>query len=73
MQDEDPKCPKCDGVMAKGHTKQVKEAGWHFWAPGEEKASWWALGVEQHASEGERRPITVYRCKKCGYLESYAN
>jgi hypothetical protein len=38
------------------------------WTGGEPRNSFW-LGLRV---KGDRMPVVTYRCKKCGYLESYA-
>jgi hypothetical protein len=39
------------------------------WAAGEPKVNWW-LGLR--LGRNEQLEIATYRCRRCGYLESYA-
>lgn len=64
-------CPKCQGAMSEGFivdhghgTRTV--SGWVEGAP--EKSIW--VGVKL----GGRKPIEIasWRCRSCGFLESYA-
>jgi hypothetical protein len=64
-------CPRCDGSLEPGFvidvgygTKTVPK-----WVAGEpEKSIWTGLKL----GGKEQLPITTYRCRRCGYLESYA-
>ena len=65
------KCPKCGGVMQEGF---VLDAGYGVnfvsrWMPGRPQNSW-LTGIKVPAKD--QRPISAYRCDRCGYLESYA-
>ena len=40
------------------------------WVGGEPVTSWWRAGL--NLSGKEQLPVTTYRCRRCGYLESYA-
>ena len=64
-------CPRCSGSMEPGYildeaygTRTVAK-----WVPGEPERSIWTglklRGKTQH-------DVATYRCKPCGYLESYA-
>lgn len=63
-------CPKCNGVMQQGflvdnspHARYVSH-----WAPGVPQRSFWNVTKLPDGS----LPIGAFRCKSCGYLESYA-
>lgn len=66
------RCPKCDGRMAEGFVLDhgdygaVNVATWQAGAP--QKSFW--VNVKQVKSE--QRPVSTFRCDRCGYLESYA-
>ena len=64
-----PTCPKCGGEMIEGfvvdHTYGGKLQA--DWAEGKPQKSFW-IGV----SVAAEHPIATFRCKGCGYLESYA-
>jgi hypothetical protein len=68
---QDPTCPKCASAMDDGFTLDNTYGG-HLqaeWVEGEPKRSFWTgLTVAKET----RHPITTYRCRSCGYLESYA-
>lgn len=40
------------------------------WAAGEPVRSFWSSGLNLRGKE--QLPVTTYRCRRCGYLESYA-
>jgi hypothetical protein len=40
------------------------------WAEGEAESSFWASGLKLRGKQ--QLPVTTYRCRGCGYLESYA-
>ena len=67
-------CPKCDGDMEKGwildsgHSSAFQSC----WVEGEPEPSLFAFMTGGKTVRGRlRRPIQSYRCKECGYLESY--
>ncbi len=68
-------CPKCEGEMKVGHIWDTIRPGWYFpafWIPG-----WGRIRKKDQLfprllHEDEGKPITAYRCEKCGYLELYA-
>lgn len=63
------KCPKCGGEMETGVTLDAYDVGMYNqskWSEGMTKT----LGIFV-GHKGEKQ-ITTYRCKICGYLESYA-
>ncbi|MBV8685792.1 MAG: hypothetical protein JOZ90_08970 [Alphaproteobacteria bacterium] len=64
-------CPKCGGAMAEGFTLDkiqggVAAASWVEGTP--EKSFWTGLKLKGRA----RLDIATWRCRRCGYLESYA-
>jgi Domain of unknown function (DUF6487) len=64
-------CPKCGGGMEEGFLpdrthRGVTPASWVAGAP--EKSFWSGLRLKGRA----QIPLTTWRCRKCGYLESYA-
>lgn len=65
-------CPKCAGAMVDGYTVDQGDYGSTSvpsWREGEPKKSIW-VGLKL----GGTTPIeiTTWRCRRCGYLESYA-
>jgi hypothetical protein len=40
------------------------------WAAGEAESSFWSSGLKLRGKE--QLPVTTYRCRQCGFLESYA-
>jgi hypothetical protein len=65
-------CPRCRGqmdtgfVMDKGHYSMPER---QVWVEGEpEKSIWTGFKTKNRANYVMR----TYRCRKCGYLESYA-
>jgi len=60
------KCPKCNGVMEEGVQVDYAQNGpnWSKWATD-------IKGQIFKKTEGEKY-IKTYRCKDCGFLESYA-
>ena len=58
------KCPKCEGEMEKGKISPFQ--GFNFRSDQESK------GIVGFMAGPLVTNIEVYRCKKCGYLESYA-
>ncbi len=64
-------CPRCQSPMETGFLLGRTHGGVApaEWAAGEPKRSFWA-GLKL---AGVRRvPLTVWRCTRCGLLESYA-
>jgi len=68
----DKSCPKCSNVMQSGfildHTAHSTNVVAQ-WQPGEPQRSFW-VGVQ--TKDSPQYEIRAYRCKACGYLESYA-
>jgi uncharacterized Zn finger protein len=64
-------CPRCSGSMEVGFvvdegygTRTVEK-----WVAGEpERSMWTGLKLRGKA----KQDVVTYRCKRCGYLESYA-
>jgi len=68
-------CPKCDSAMDRGFTPDVThgavmQSGWVAGEPHELRFLGMNAGLK--VSLKDAIPITVYRCGKCGFLESYA-
>ena len=70
---KDPKCPKCAGAMEPG---MVVDRGFYNIAM---QPQWQKGGVEfslktgLKTSSGPTHRVDSWRCKACGFLESYAN
>jgi len=64
-------CPKCAGAMSGGYVVDQGHGTMSVtsWREGEPKKSIW-VGLKL----GGTKPIeiTTWRCRRCGYLESYA-
>ena len=68
---ESRRCPKCNGEMIEGFIVdqgygQTRVASWTEGEP--QKSIWVGLKL----SGKEQIEIETWRCKRCGYLESYA-
>ena len=64
-------CPKCGGQMEVGYTLEMTKASNlpTLWIEGEPEPAYWSLTK----IKGKRkRQIASYRCRACGFLESYA-
>jgi len=64
-------CPRCGGGMEAGYTIAVtnKNKAVPNWAPGEPvKSIWTGFKVKK----ADLLEVSTYRCRRCGYLESYA-
>ena len=64
-------CPRCSGQMEPGYivdegygTRTVAK-----WVAGEPERSMWT-GLKMRGKE--KLDVASYRCRRCGYLESYA-
>ena len=64
-------CPRCSGTMEPGYvidegygTRSVAN-----WVAGEPERSIWT-GLKLRGKS--KVAVTTYRCRRCGYLESYA-
>ena len=68
-----PICPKCAHEMELGFVLDKGYGGDYVlppeWAEGAPVKSIWT-GVKM--KDKQRLPIATYRCRSCGYLESYA-
>lgn len=66
-----PSCPKCQGEMEQGFVLDNTYGGRivSHWSAGPPKKSFWT-GTK--LSEAKQIPIGTFRCKDCGYLESFA-
>jgi hypothetical protein len=65
-------CSRCQGAMSAGFVLDKIDdarARQSDWQEGNSKRNFWT-GVKLHADL--QRPITTFRCERCGYLESYA-
>ena len=66
-----PTCMKCNGEMEEGFVLDNTHGGrlQSEWIEGPPERSVW-VGVKLKGKEHLR--ITTFRCRRCGYLESYA-
>lgn len=63
----EPTCPKCNGAMEAGIIRD------YFASNGFDTSVWCSSRKKAHFfSKNKTIKITVFRCTKCGYLESYA-
>lgn len=67
----DSRCPKCEGAMEEGFLRDA--------AHGANLQSTWVAGAPVHSFwTGVRLrglvqlPVVTFRCRECGFLESYA-
>jgi hypothetical protein len=65
-------CPKCAGAMSNGFIVDKTHGGAAVstWVEGEPKKSFWT-GLDLRGATPI--PITTWRCRRCGFLESYAS
>ncbi|HEY0414618.1 MAG TPA: hypothetical protein VGD66_15905 [Allosphingosinicella sp.] len=64
-------CPKCAGAMAEGFVLDKTPGGFAAasWVEGAPvKSLWTGLKLKGRTPV----PIATWRCRRCGYLESYA-
>jgi hypothetical protein len=64
-------CPRCDGSMDRGYVldEGYGKRGPAKWIEGPpEFGMWTGLKIRGH----RRIEVATYRCRTCGYLESYA-
>jgi len=61
-------CPKCNGMMSPGSLKERTLYGPspYQWVPSDDAP------FPLKGAVSNRHDISMYRCEKCGYLESYA-
>ncbi len=64
-------CPKCEGEMEQGFVLDNTNGGRlvSHWSSGQPKESFWT-GTK--LSQEKQIPIGTFRCKGCGFLESFA-
>jgi DNA-directed RNA polymerase subunit RPC12/RpoP len=71
--DKSIECPRCSGGMEPGFI--VDESyGQKFvskWVAGAPQKTWW-MGRGLRLGRSEQIEVATYRCRRCGYLESYA-
>ena len=77
MSDPDVRCPKCREEMERGYTIDISQAVTFTgqFVKGVPKRSWvdfFQQLVIKTPNFNERIPIATFRCKSCGFLESYA-
>ena len=71
-------CPKCSDEMESGYLVDRSHGLSYLgqWARGIPKRFWWLLGSVPNTIKAPKNsdllPIRIYRCKSCGFLESYA-
>ena len=69
--DKSLECPRCSGsmeagfVVDEGYGKKVVAK----WVAGEPQKSFW-MGLKLRGRD--QIEVATYRCRRCGYLESYA-
>lgn len=70
MSQSTKRCPKCSGKMVRGFLIDNTGQGQYVqhWAEGQAQKSFW----KGTTFSGEAMPVGAFRCKSCGYLESYA-
>jgi len=64
-------CPKCAGTMERGFVLEQGHGTFAVtdWVAGEPVKSFWT-GLRIRGRT--RLPMATWRCRRCGYLESYA-
>ena len=64
-------CPKCGGAMVEGYVVDHTHGGFAVaaWREGKPKKSVW-VGLKLGGSTAIE--ITTWRCRRCGFLEKYA-
>lgn len=71
-------CPKCDGEMEEGHIPEYLDYMFqtdHLWKSGPKQPVLRKVATEEKNIEevvDREYKIQTFRCRKCGYLESYA-
>ena len=65
-------CPKCGGQMEVGFTVEMTQTTFlpTLWIEGEPERSFWTM---TKIKGKKQRPVVSYRCRACGFLESYAS
>ena len=71
MKEDKLVCAKCGGAMDEGLVLDItyRARRQSEWLEGAPESSRWA-GVKIEGKE--HLPVATFRCRKCGYLESYA-
>ena len=66
-------CPKCQGTMELGYIidQGYAKVAVAQWVSGEPEISMW-MGGGLKLRGKDRLDVTTYRCRRCGFLESYA-
>ena len=66
-------CPRCGGGMETGYTVDISygKTAVPKWVAGEPVSSFWSSGLKLAGKE--QLPVSTYRCRQCGFLESYAD
>jgi hypothetical protein len=66
-------CPRCGGSMEQGYIIDVGygKTAVPKWVAGEPTTSLWAGGGLKLRGK-DQLEVSTYRCRGCGYLESYA-
>ena len=66
-------CPRCSGSMEPGYVIDVGygKSAVPQWVAGEPVTSMW-MGGGLKLRGRDKLDVTTYRCRRCGYLESYA-
>ena len=59
------KCPKCNGEMEEGFIVDKAHLGVGT-------KPMWATNIKFFGGPQNKHNVVSYRCKSCGYLESYA-
>ena len=78
MNEVETTCPKCQGEMESGYLIDHSHVAFlaSLWARGKPKKHWWfslqANNAITQPSPSDQIPVGTYRCKTCGFLESYA-
>ncbi len=66
-----PVCPKCQSSMVEGFVVDRTDSGWRVsgWVDGTPEKGFWG-GVRLRG----KKPVetATWRCRSCGFLESYA-
>lgn len=63
-------CPKCAGRMDEGYLLDNSDKGAAplQWISDPPERRWWGIRLKGHA----QLQVRSFRCRSCGYLESYA-
>lgn len=72
MSAETMRCPKCGGELRQGFIFDHHGGGKRLvdtWVEGAPEKAYWRI---TKATADQCIPVGVFRCTKCGFLESYA-